>query len=175
MLPSLRNRVSAVLTWNLALDPTGGPNHGGCQTCSGIVTIGPDGTIERNAEYAILGQLSRYVPPGSGAGRLERRRTERGVPRAAGPDRRRRVESGGGFAAVHDRRREHDRACRPRGSVADHRHDVTRSTRGAGLDQPVRRAPRGQQVDPDPGSVRQRRNEPGVGDARGSAAVRRDG
>lgn len=65
MLPSLRNRASAVLTWNLALDPTGGPNHGGCQTCSGTVTIGPDGTIERNAEYAILGQLSRYVPPGS--------------------------------------------------------------------------------------------------------------
>lgn len=65
LIPSLQNHASAVLTWNLALDESGGPHRGGCETCSGVVTVSPDGEITRNAEYAILGHAARFVPPGS--------------------------------------------------------------------------------------------------------------
>lgn len=65
LIPSLRNRASAVLTWNLALDESNGPHRGGCETCSGVVTVLPGGESTRNAEYAILGQAARFVPPGS--------------------------------------------------------------------------------------------------------------
>lgn len=65
MIASLRNRASAVLTWNLALDPTGGPHHGGCSTCTGVVTIGGDASVIRNAEYAVLAHVARFVPVGS--------------------------------------------------------------------------------------------------------------
>jgi glucosylceramidase len=65
LIPSVQHGGSGVLTWNLALDPENGPHHGGCETCTGVVTIGSDGSVTRNAEYAMLAQASRFVPPGS--------------------------------------------------------------------------------------------------------------
>ncbi|WP_243076389.1 glycoside hydrolase family 30 beta sandwich domain-containing protein [Microbacterium sp. SS28] len=65
LLDSLRNRASAILTWNLALDESGGPHWGGCTTCTGVVTVGAENTVERNAEYAVLGHAARFVPAGS--------------------------------------------------------------------------------------------------------------
>lgn len=65
LINSLRNRAAGVLTWNLALDENSGPHRGGCETCSGVVTISSDGTVTRNAEYFMLGQAARYLPPGS--------------------------------------------------------------------------------------------------------------
>ena len=65
LINSLRNRAAGVLTWNLALDESGGPHRGGCETCSGVVTIATDGTVTRNAEYYVLAQAARYLPPGS--------------------------------------------------------------------------------------------------------------
>jgi glucosylceramidase len=65
LISSLRNRAAGVLTWNLALDETGGPHRGGCETCSGVVTIASDGTVTRNAEYYVLAQAARYLPRGS--------------------------------------------------------------------------------------------------------------
>ena len=65
LINSLRNRAAGVLTWNLALDENGGPHRGGCETCSGVVTISSDGTVTRNAEYFMLGQAAPYLPPGS--------------------------------------------------------------------------------------------------------------
>ena len=41
VIQSTRNWASAVLTWNVALGPNGGPHRGGCQTCTGLVTVGP--------------------------------------------------------------------------------------------------------------------------------------
>ena len=55
----------AVVTWNLALRPDGGPHNGGCDTCTGVVTVHPDGTVTRNAEYYTLGHLARFVQPGA--------------------------------------------------------------------------------------------------------------
>jgi glucosylceramidase len=60
-----RNWAKSVVNWNLALDQDGGPHNGGCTTCTGIITVGPDGTVTRNAEYYNLGHLSRFVRPGA--------------------------------------------------------------------------------------------------------------
>jgi glucosylceramidase len=65
LINSLRNRAAGVLTWNLALDEFGGPHRGGCESCSGVVTIASDGTVTRNAEYYELAQAAHALPPGS--------------------------------------------------------------------------------------------------------------
>jgi glucosylceramidase len=59
-----RNWGKTVVNWNLALDPSGGPHNGGCDTCTGVVAV--DGnTVTRNAEYYTLGHLARFVRPGA--------------------------------------------------------------------------------------------------------------
>jgi glucosylceramidase len=60
-----RNWGKTVVNWNLALDPSGGPHNNGCDTCSGVVTVGPGDTVTRNAEYFTLGHLARFVKPGA--------------------------------------------------------------------------------------------------------------
>jgi glucosylceramidase len=60
-----RNWAKTTENWNLALDPSGGPHNGGCDTCTGVVTVGPGNTVTRNAEYYTLGHLSRFVAPGA--------------------------------------------------------------------------------------------------------------
>ena len=60
-----RNWGKTVVNWNLALDPSGGPHKGGCDTCSGVVTVGPGQTVTENAEYYTLGHLARFVRPGA--------------------------------------------------------------------------------------------------------------
>src|SRR3954453_9805361 len=60
-----RNWGKTVVNWNLALDPSGGPHRGGCDTCSGVVTVGPGQTVTENAEYHTLGHLARFVAPGA--------------------------------------------------------------------------------------------------------------
>ena len=60
-----RNWAKTVVNWNLALDPSGGPHNGGCDTCTGVVTVGPGATVTRNAEYFTLGHLARFVAPGA--------------------------------------------------------------------------------------------------------------
>lgn len=58
-----RNWGKTVVNWNLALDPSGGPHRGGCDTCTGVVTVGPGQTVTENAEYHTLGHLARFVRP----------------------------------------------------------------------------------------------------------------
>ena len=60
-----RNWAQSVVTWNLALHADGTPHNGGCDTCTGVVTVNPDGTVTRNAEYYTLGHLARFVKPGA--------------------------------------------------------------------------------------------------------------
>ena len=60
-----RNWGKTVVNWNLALDPAGGPHNGGCDTCSGVLTVGPGDTFTQNAEYFTLGHLARFVKPGA--------------------------------------------------------------------------------------------------------------
>jgi glucosylceramidase len=60
-----RNWGKTVVNWNLALDPSGGPHNGGCDTCSGVITAGPGNSFSKNAEYFTLGHLARFVKPGA--------------------------------------------------------------------------------------------------------------
>jgi glucosylceramidase len=60
-----RNWGKTVVNWNLALDPAGGPHKGGCNTCTGVVTVGPGQTVTENAEYFTLGHLARFVRAGA--------------------------------------------------------------------------------------------------------------
>jgi glucosylceramidase len=65
VIHTTRNWAKTVINWNLALDPEGGPHNGGCDTCTGVVTVGPDGSVTRNAEYYTLGHVARFVHPGA--------------------------------------------------------------------------------------------------------------
>jgi glucosylceramidase len=65
IIGATRNWARTVANWNLALDPQNGPHVGGCATCTGVVTVGPDQTVTRNAEFYTLGHLSRFVRPGA--------------------------------------------------------------------------------------------------------------
>ena len=49
---AMRNWAKTVITWNLALDPAGGPHNGGCGTCFGVATIDPaTGRATPTADY----------------------------------------------------------------------------------------------------------------------------
>lgn len=63
---AVRNWAKTVITWNLALDPSGGPHNGGCDTCTGVVTIDPaTGQATPAADYYVLGHATRFVRPGA--------------------------------------------------------------------------------------------------------------
>ena len=59
-----RNWGKSVVNWNLALRPDGGPHNGGCDTCTGVITVDGD-NWSQNAEYFTLGHLARFVKPGA--------------------------------------------------------------------------------------------------------------
>ncbi|MFC7531996.1 discoidin domain-containing protein [Actinoplanes sp. GCM10030250] len=60
-----RNWGKSVVNWNIALDSTGGPHLGGCGTCTGLLTLLPDGTLRTDAEYYTIGHLAKFVRPGA--------------------------------------------------------------------------------------------------------------
>ncbi len=63
---AVRNWAKTVITWNLALDPSGGPHNGGCGTCFGVVTIDPaTGQATPTADYYVLGHVTRFIRPGA--------------------------------------------------------------------------------------------------------------
>jgi glucosylceramidase len=63
---AVRNWAKTVITWNLALDPQGGPHNGGCNTCFGVVTIDPaTGRATPTADYYVLGHVTRFVRQGA--------------------------------------------------------------------------------------------------------------
>jgi glucosylceramidase len=64
VIGAVRNWARTVVGWNLALDPAGGPHNGGCDECTGAVTV--DGaTVTHNAEFFVLGHASKFVRPGA--------------------------------------------------------------------------------------------------------------
>ncbi|TCO24690.1 glucosylceramidase [Kribbella steppae] len=65
MIGTTRNWAKSVVNWNIALDSTGGPHLGGCDTCTGLVTLQPDGTVSTDAEYYTIGHLSKFVKTGA--------------------------------------------------------------------------------------------------------------
>ncbi|SDO64875.1 ricin-type beta-trefoil lectin domain protein [Lentzea jiangxiensis] len=59
-----RNHARTVTTWNMALDQNNGPVIGSCTNCTGVVTTS-GGNVTYNAEYYVLGHLSKFVQPGA--------------------------------------------------------------------------------------------------------------
>ncbi|MFI7673799.1 discoidin domain-containing protein [Actinophytocola sp. NPDC049390] len=65
VIGTTRDWARSAVTWNIALDSTGGPHNGGCGTCTGLVTVLPDGSVRTDAEYYTIGHLSKFVRPGA--------------------------------------------------------------------------------------------------------------
>ncbi len=65
VLGTTRNWARSAVNWNIALDSTGGPHNGGCATCTGLVTVQPDGSVTTDAEYYTIGHLAKFVQPGA--------------------------------------------------------------------------------------------------------------
>ena len=62
---TIQNWSSLVLEWNLAANAKYEPHTpGGCTECKGAFTIEGD-SLQRNVSYYIMGQISKFVPPGS--------------------------------------------------------------------------------------------------------------
>ncbi|MET8758086.1 ricin-type beta-trefoil lectin domain protein [Lentzea sp. NPDC004782] len=59
-----RNWARSVAIWNMALDDNHGPVIGSCGNCTGVVTTN-GGNVTYNAEYYVLGHLSKFVQPGA--------------------------------------------------------------------------------------------------------------
>jgi glucosylceramidase len=59
-----RNWARSVATWNMALDGNHGPVIGSCTNCTGVATVN-GGSVSYNAEYYVLGHLSKFVKPGA--------------------------------------------------------------------------------------------------------------
>ena len=65
VIDGIRNYAKSVVTWNMALDPSGGPSMN-CTTCTALATVDNSaGTASYNAEYYSLGQVSKFVKPGA--------------------------------------------------------------------------------------------------------------
>ncbi|MFD4236331.1 RICIN domain-containing protein [Streptomyces sp. NPDC058542] len=65
VVQNMRNGGETVINWNLALDRNGGPHQGHCTTrCNGIVEIN-GGQVTRNAEFYVLGHVSKFVKVGA--------------------------------------------------------------------------------------------------------------
>lgn len=65
VIGTTRNWAKSVVNWNIALDSQGGPHNGGCDTCTGLVTLQPDGSVSTDAEYYTIGHLAKFVRPGA--------------------------------------------------------------------------------------------------------------
>ncbi|MEV4641492.1 ricin-type beta-trefoil lectin domain protein [Actinoplanes sp. NPDC049548] len=61
---STRNWARTVSLWNMALDTNHGPVIGSCTNCMGVVTVNGS-SVTYNAEYYVLGHLSKFVKPGA--------------------------------------------------------------------------------------------------------------
>lgn len=61
-----RHWSSTVVTWNIALDPQGGPTAAGGTTSRGVLTIDRSThRVTRNVEYYVLAHLAGFVRPGA--------------------------------------------------------------------------------------------------------------
>ncbi|MGW0915422.1 RICIN domain-containing protein [Streptomyces sp. NPDC002784] len=65
VVQNMRHGGETVINWNLALDQNGGPHQGHCANrCNGVVEIA-NGNVTRNAEYYVLGHVTKFIKPGA--------------------------------------------------------------------------------------------------------------
>ncbi|MGJ6967337.1 ricin-type beta-trefoil lectin domain protein [Streptosporangium sp. G11] len=64
-----RNWSGSLIKWSLALNQSMGPHNGGCDVCTGLVTVqegGPRaGQVDNTIEYYTTGHLTKFVRPGA--------------------------------------------------------------------------------------------------------------
>jgi len=67
VIDTMRNWSRSTVTWNIALDPNGGPfhNNGGQTPCTPMVTVNSTGTVTYTRNYYELGQVSKFVTRGA--------------------------------------------------------------------------------------------------------------
>ncbi|GAA1012928.1 glucosylceramidase [Acrocarpospora pleiomorpha] len=64
-----RNWSGSLVKWSLALNQFQGPHNGGCDVCTGLITVQEGGSragqIDYTIEYYTTGHLSKFVKPGA--------------------------------------------------------------------------------------------------------------
>lgn len=65
-----RNWGRSWVKWSLAVDRNGGPHHGGCGNCTGLITVHHGAgrghsTVDYTVEYYTMGHLTKFVRPGA--------------------------------------------------------------------------------------------------------------
>ncbi|KAJ5623420.1 beta-1-6-glucanase [Penicillium lividum] len=63
----LQNWASGVTAWTLGTNSDDGPHlsSGGCDTCTGLVTINTDGSYTFQTAYYMIAQFSKFIPTGA--------------------------------------------------------------------------------------------------------------
>ncbi|WP_197021633.1 ricin-type beta-trefoil lectin domain protein [Cellulomonas sp. HZM] len=59
-----RNWAKSFTKWSIAVDRNHGPHNGGCDTCTGLLTV-HDGQADPTIEYYTMGHLTKFVRPGA--------------------------------------------------------------------------------------------------------------
>ncbi|WP_406078412.1 ricin-type beta-trefoil lectin domain protein [Micromonospora sp. NBC_00858] len=64
-----RNYSGSLVKWSLALNQSMGPHNGGCDVCTGLVTVQEGGSragqVDYTIEYYTTGHLTKFVKPGA--------------------------------------------------------------------------------------------------------------
>ncbi|WP_198168018.1 ricin-type beta-trefoil lectin domain protein [Herbidospora yilanensis] len=64
-----RNWSKSIVKWSLALNQSMGPHNGGCDVCTGLVTVQEGGAragqVDNTIEYYTTGHLTKFVKPGA--------------------------------------------------------------------------------------------------------------
>jgi glucosylceramidase len=64
-----RNWSGSVVKWSLALNQSMGPHNGGCDVCTGLITVQEGGAragqVDYTIEYYTTGHLTKFVKPGA--------------------------------------------------------------------------------------------------------------
>jgi glucosylceramidase len=64
-----RNWDRSWIKWSLAVDQNMGPHNGGCDVCTGLVTVhngdSRHGQVDYTVEYYTMGHLTKFVKPGA--------------------------------------------------------------------------------------------------------------
>jgi glucosylceramidase len=64
-----RNWGQSVVKWSLAVNQSYGPHNGGCDDCTGLITVhdgdSQSGQVTYTVEYYDMGQLTKFVKPGA--------------------------------------------------------------------------------------------------------------
>ena len=61
---AMRNWCRCIIGWNLALDPSGGPNIGPFQ-CGGLITVTPGGEVKESGQYWTMRHFSEHLRRGA--------------------------------------------------------------------------------------------------------------